>query len=80
MDILAGLMKKCISGVIVQGVGEDGDLFSLGNILFRWVSHLIEDITGSRVAPWKGPGQGSVGEATSAHRRWWSGWPDGSHA
>ena len=54
--------------------GEDVDLSSLEEALFRQVSHFIEETAGSRLENWKCPGQGRVGEAASAPRRSWSGW------
>ena len=54
--------------------GEDVDLSSLEEALFRQVSHFIEETAGSRLENWKRPGQGRVREAASAPRRSWSGW------
>ena len=41
--------------------GEDVDLSSLEEVLFRQVSHLIEEATGSRLEHWKCPGQMELG-------------------
>ena len=41
--------------------GEDVDLSSLEEVLFRQVSHLIEEATGSRLEHWKCPGQTELG-------------------